>query len=172
MTGLEIKEAGERYLGITLPEEEVVFIINEALARFGDLGVVHAETEVDAEAGIWYEMPEDLTSILQVRDVEGEIYYGYETRGSRIRFKSTGHYNILARRLPSPIEAITDTPEVHPILHRALVSYVRGWIKVRDDDESQDGHRLLSQSDEEALRHYNMLMRRRWPQQVKVFRHA
>lgn len=172
MTVLEIKEAAERYLGITLPEDEVLFIVNEGLARFGDLGVVHAEAEVQAEADVWYEMPEDLTSILQVRGPKGEIYLDYETRGSRIRFRHSGFFTVLARRMPEPVEAITDTPEVHPLLHRALVSYLRGWVKVRDDDESQDGFRLLEQADQEALRHYNTLMRRRWPHKIKVMRHA
>jgi hypothetical protein len=174
MTGTEIKTRAEAYIGETIDDVNALKALNEAIDEIGDLGQVYeqATSALPFTAGAWYNLPARMTSLVEVTDEEGKLYHGWRTRDNLIHFNEDGIYTIHYRKLPDHMTTITDTPKLHPAYHNCLVTYLKGWTKLQDDDESPDGLRLMSKFEQDVLRTYNALRRRRGPKQIKVIRHA
>lgn len=171
MFAIEIKELAELYIpGLEIDDGEAVSVINEALSILGDLGLVYGKITVEAEKGKWFYLPEDATVVSVVTKADDAPYMHWKIRGRAIMFEDSGTYVIHARRIPPPIQNILDEPEIHPMYQQCIVTYLRGFFKVRDDDSSEDGHRLLGKFEEEALRAFNALRRQQYPKEVKVIR--
>lgn len=174
MTGIEIKARAEAYIGETIDDVDVLKALNEAIDEIGDLGQVYeqATSVLPFVAGTWYNLPARLTSLVEVTDETGQPYHGWRTRDNLICFDESGIYTIHYRRLPDHMATLTESPKLHPTYHNCLVTYLKGWAKLQDDDENPDGLRLMAKFEQDVLRQYNALRRRRGPKQVKVIRHA
>lgn len=174
MTGKELKEAAETMLGGgTLSTEQTILWTNEALDEISDQGLCYGEVEVDATAGEWYQMPEDVTSIIRIEEPMGTVYNHWKQRGyNEIGFDDSGKYTVIARRQPEKIITLDDEVKVHPTLQRTVITFLRGMFKLSINDESADGHRLMADFKEQLTRAYNILRRNRQPMSWKVDRHA
>jgi len=172
MTGIQIKEAAEAYIDEFIDDPDALKAINEAIAEIGDMALMDETTTItlDKDRG-WTELPEDITTVVEVEDELGNTYRGYRVRGNNlISFNNAGTYTVYYRRIPKPISGIQETPEIHEAYHQALVTFVIAWWKLKDDDENPDGLRNIERFKEKTLRIFNSLRRRRTPQQVPVVR--
>ncbi len=173
MTAQEIKAAAENYIDEAIDDDEAVAAINQALAKIGDVALVYDTVSITDSVGrTWLALPDATTYVVEVLDADGNVYYGWRVRDNRIWFADAGAYTVHYRRLPNPISGILDTPEVHPAYHQCLVTYLIGWWKLKDDDESPDGLRNMQQFEAEVTRVFNTLRRRRGPATITVYRDA
>jgi len=174
MTGLQIKAAVELYIDDTLESTNVLTAINEAISIIGDMALVFDKVESDYKANMWYPLPAGCTYVDEVNICDGtnSVYTGYRIKGNEILFGSSNRYIINYRRQPRGIASLNDTPEIHEAYHQPIVTYVKGWVRLVDDEDSNDGLRLMAQWEKDIQRVYNMLKRKRSPKQVMVMRHA
>lgn len=170
MTGQEILKEAERYNGFSIPEQDALAWINEALLRMGDLGLVYGVVEARMEPHISYELPPDAIHVVRVETFEGHPYEHYRLIGSQIVFSHAGDFRIIARKVPPKMDFLSEEPQVHVLYHPAIVMYVRGMAKLKDDEANQDGHRLVQMFEEESARVFSSLQRKRPPSVVKVER--
>jgi hypothetical protein len=56
--------------------------------------------------------------------------------------------------------------------HDTLCTYLKGWFKLKDDDESPDGLRLMSQFENDAAKVFSILRRKRGNGRITVMRAA
>ena len=70
------------------------------------------------------------------------------------------------------MSGILERPDIPEAFHAALITYVAAWWKLKDDDESPDGLRLMQQFWQEVARADVALSRNRGPRQWRVIRHA
>jgi hypothetical protein len=175
MFGTEFQTAVKLYVKVTVSDAEAVLIINEAMDKISDKGYLFGEVEVNALADTWYEMPEECTSIIEVRDSDDELYHCWRSRGTlEIRFAESGTYTIVARRLADHITA-ADLPlviPVHKVYHQCIVTYGRYWKKKQIDDESSDSVTLLQQFYTDIETAFRSITRKSKPVQWKVERHV
>ena len=169
LTGLEIKSLVEKYVDITIDSDDALEVINEAMDKIGDLGLVYGQVTLVAEADTPYRMPADATIVTVILE-DGETADGWTFRGGAIRFARAGTYTIIARRNPEHIELIEEELDLHPSYQRSVVTYLRGWFKLKDDDESPDGHRLMQQFRAEVDHTFALLRRQYSPKTIKVVR--
>ena len=173
MRGIDIKQAAENYVDEAIDDDEALTAINRALVLIGDRAHRYESVVLSVDqAGAWLSLPGELTSVREVVDAEGRPYEGYRVRGNRISFADTGRYTVHYRRLPTRMAGILETPDIHPAYHEALVTYVAAWWKLKDDDESPDGLRLMQEFEKQILRADIALSRDRGPKQWRVIRHA
>jgi hypothetical protein len=107
-----------------------------------------------------------------VKDSSGEPYTYFDNQDTEIKFRDAGTYEVRIRRMPVPLTDLAQTPEVHPLFHNALTFYVRGWWKMKDDDENQDGLAQIARFEQSASKAFTILARKRGPKQMAVIRHA
>ena len=171
ITTKRVKEQVEAYLGWELSDSDLQGLAL-ALNRLGDIGCVYEQAEgVVEEADAWYHLPDSLTYLQQVKNGKSdEPYTGYQVIDGMISFDVPGTYRILYRRMPKPPTTVHQRLEVHPAYMQALVWAMAGWAKVRHDDANPDGHRLLQQADQEAVRVFATLRRTNQPRRMRVVR--
>lgn len=172
MTGVQIKLAAEAYVDEFIDDPDALKAINEAIAEIGDMALIDEDiimiVDVSRE---WKELPEKVTTVVEVEDIIRNTYRGYRVRGNNlISFNEAGSYKVYYRRIPKPISGLNETPEIHEAYHQALVSFLIGWWKLKDDDENPDGLRNIERFKEKSMRVFNSLRRRRTPQQIQVVR--
>ncbi len=156
MTGNDIKNYLELYLTTTVDSDKVVLIINECLNIIGDLALNYEVIEVTPGENGWGKLPEDTTAVVSVEQ-NGKPYDNWTTRGLSIKLGSLGVYDVVLRRMIPQIEELADEIKIHPLFKSPIIAYTRGMWKVIENEDSQDGHRLLEQFKEEALKAYNIL---------------
>lgn len=174
MTGKEIKDYAESYLDEQIDDVDALRAINRALNLLGDTALVNDTQEYDnVAANVWLDLPADLINVVFVEEGASTKFTDYEVLNLKIRFKKSGSYKVYYRRLPRPIDSIFDTPEIHPAYHQCLVTYLSGWWRIKDDDESPDGLKNEQKFVEDSIRVFNQLRRnKRGPSTIEVFRHA
>ena len=159
MKGTDVKEHAELYLNTTLDESKVLMLINECLNMIGDLALNDQEVTITtSNAGEWKALPFDTTNVKAVYEGTSAVDDWY-VRGMRIRFQRPGTYQVVIRQMIPEIESLSDEIQVHPLFKMAILSYVRGMLKMIDDDESRDGQALLAQFKEESLKAFSLLER-------------
>ena len=175
MTPNEIKEKVERYLNRdNVDLNSITDGIEEAMNWLGNMGYLINTINMVVEAEEFYELPEDLISILKIEDPEKkEIVTDYIVDGNLIRFKEQGEYRVFAERQPlTPLDESTEL-ELHIMLQYCVLDYVKGFCKVSIDDTSQDGHRLMQKFQQDSLKAYQAIKRgRNSPTNWKVIRRA
>lgn len=175
MTGTQIKTRVEKYIDDTIEDSDALEAINEALAILGDQGLIYATISFEATAGTWYNLPANCTLVVNVTKLNGNMYYPYSDyflEGNNILFSDTGSYILHYRKIPTPLTTLSETPDVHESFQQCIVTYLKSWFKLRDDDESSDGLRLAQQFERDIQRVFNTLVRNRKPNQAMVIRHG
>ncbi len=170
----KIVDEAENFLPISIDNDDAVMIINESVNQMGVLGLAYGEVTIDYDKSeeAWTVIPNDAITVIHVVDEDGNPYYRWQYEDNLIRFAESGTYKVAARKLPESIEKLTDIIDLNSLYKSALVSYMRGFIKLRDDDHSPDGVRLIGEFRELAASTFNTLIRKRKPSQVRVVRHA
>jgi hypothetical protein len=169
MTGEQIKAAAERYIGDTLDPVDALEGINQALVWLADRASLWGETVINAAADTWYDLPNDCIGVLEVAAASGEARE-YVKRDNRIKFAEADTYTVRYRRLPREMTALTETPEVHQAFHRVLVTGLKAWWKLMDDEENPDGLRLLAKFERDAEYAAALVRRKSGPATVQVVR--
>lgn len=160
MTCAKIKAAAELYCGASATNDQTLIILNEALAEISDMGLCFSTSTITAIKDTWYNIPSDATFVLNVTDAEGTYYTNYLIQAQKIKFPVDGTFYLTYRRQPVELTTINDTPEVHPVLQNALVTYMKAYLKLRIDDESVDGQNLMNKFQQQVMRAYKILSRR------------
>jgi hypothetical protein len=173
MTGAQMHNNAAAYVGAAIDESDALVAINEAIDKLGDMGLVHGSANIVAgSATAWYPLPDDLTSLVSVDDGDGEDYRSFAQNGSHIRFAEPDTYTIYYRKHPTGVESLADTPCVHVSYHDVICTYLKAWAKMREDDKSQEGSRLMAQFERDAAKVFGILRRRRGPGVIRVERAA
>ena len=159
MKGTDVKEHAELYLNTTVEDSAVLMLINESLNMIGDLALNDQEVVITTSVGgEWKPLPDDTTNVKAVYSGNDAVDDWY-VRGMRIRFQRPGTYQVVIRQMIPEIESLSDEIQVHPLFKMAILSYVRGMLKMIDDDQSADGQALLAQFKEESIKAFNLLER-------------
>lgn len=160
MTGQEIIEAAMRQTGEFIDTPEGLTCINEALDRIGDMALVYDSCTIVAELpGIPYDLPPDMTRVTSVLDARGQVCDAYRVEGNQISFGHPGSYTVRYRRLPRHLSVLTEIPEVHLSQHGNLITYVKAWMLLREDDESPRGLQLEQKFDQDVQRTFLLQLR-------------
>ncbi len=171
MTGKQIKAAAEKYIGETIDDVDAIEGINQALVWLGDRAGLWGEITIQAAADTWYDLPNDCLGVLEVQAASGQVQQ-FEKRDNRIRFAAGDTYTVRYRKLPPEMTALTEEPAVHKVFHRILATGLAAWWKLKDDDESADGLRLLAKFERDANEAAALLRRKPGPATVQVVRGA
>jgi hypothetical protein len=170
VTGTEVIQAVKDYTGITLDNATALRVINEALTKVSDRGMVYGFIEIAATAMTWYEMPNDATFLWSVEDSDGYLYVNYQAAGLRIRFKDSDTYGLTSRRQPIAMENLASPLGLHPIFEDCVVTYCRAFAKLSENDESMDGLRLMQEFKQDVILGFNTMRRNTSPSRWTVSR--
>lgn len=159
--GSDVKLAAEVYLNTDdLEDSHVLLFINEALDLIGDLALhVQEVTFTTTSANQWCDLPEDTTSIQSVTNSSGKIVDDYKVQGMKVQFADPGVYTMVVRRMVPKVNNLNEPIVIHPLFNAAIISYVRGMLKKRDHDESQDGNSLVGQFWQECAKAHGILLK-------------
>lgn len=173
MTGHEIVNAAEVYIGQPIEADMALIAINEAIRVIADMGLAYGTITLDGvEAKKWQHLPDDYTHVLRVYDVNGDIYDNWEEVGGAIRLGDNGDYTIHARRIPTRITSLSQEPEINEGFHNSLVRFVRDFVMQAMSDDFRSKTHNFDAFKEEALKTYGYLSRHKRPNKIKVIRHA
>lgn len=77
----------------------------------------------------------------------GQDYYSgaFDIRLGQMRMGTTGAWTVYYRAMPSDLTDVDETPDAHALLHRCMAYYLAARAKLYDDEESQDGLRLMQE---------------------------
>lgn len=156
----QMRQKAEMYCGVAIADDILLDVVNEALETIGDLAFIDEEIEITAPDDSWVELPETTTKIINVMKGD-KTYQQWQTRGYSIKFVEPGTYTVTVQRMPNKVEIITDIPECHILFHKAIVTYLRGFVKLTKDDNNQDGHKLIEQFNSEIGRVAGMIQSNR-----------
>ena len=114
MTGHEIVNEAEVYVGYPIESDMALVAINEAMRVIADLGLVYDTISLDSVcAREWKALPSNFTHVLRVYDINGDIYDDWEEIGGKIRFGDSGSYSVQFRKLPKRMADLLETPDIN-----------------------------------------------------------
>ena len=171
MTGAEIKAAAEGYIGEPISIQDAKDAINEALRILADVAELYADATLTAtQDNQWVSLPADCTSVVALRDPAGRLVQDAFRQGTFLRLPKAGTYTLRYKRLPSPLTDLAQEPDVPRVFHQAIVDYVIGWWKLKEDEENPDGKDKMRAFLERAREAVFALRRQRWPRAIRVER--
>jgi hypothetical protein len=156
-----IRSLAEIFCGVSIEDDIAIGLVNEGLAMIGDLAYNYEDVEFKSTDRAWIELGSDVTNVVTVTKADGTPYSGWTTRGMSIRFDEDGTYLVTVKKMPQDVEQVSDEPDCHPMFHRALVTYLRGMVKLIRNDQSAIGAQLLQQFEQEVARVSAVLERSR-----------
>ncbi len=173
MTGHEIVNEAEVYVGYPIESDMALVAINEAMRVIADLGLVYDTISLDSVcAREWKALPSNFTHVLRVYDINGDIYDDWEEIGGKIRFGDSGSYSVQFRKLPKRMADLLETPDINEGFLNSIVRFVREFaMQAKAEDFRYKNHDFTAFK-EEVMKTHGYLTRRRRPKQVKVIRHA
>lgn len=173
MTGREIVNAAEVYVGKSIETNMALIAINEAMRVIADMGLVYGTISLNgAKSGEWKKLPNNLTHVLRVYDNEGNTFEGWEEIGGAIRVFSDGDFTIQARKIPNKMIDLGETPDINDGFHTSIVRFVREFaLQAKAEDPAYKFHNFDAFK-EEVMKTNRYLNRRRNPKQIRVIRHA
>lgn len=169
MTGNEIRNAAETYVGKPISNDLALIGINEALSKIGEMGLLYGKIRINAQAGERYTLPEDALHVFSVQDPNGIGYEGWSLIGEEIRFSDGGEYIISARKLPKRMENLSDEPDIHRVFHQAIVDYLREFA-VQSFASFEDKSPNFEIFETSVSRAFSFMRRQRQPRQIRVVR--
>ncbi len=157
----KIRSLAEIFCGVSIEDDIAIGLVNEGLAMIGDLANNFETVEITSTDRSLIELGPNITNVVLVTKQDGSPYSGWTTRGMSIRFDEDGVYNVTVKKMPEEVTSVLDTPDCHPMFHRALVTYLRGMVKLIRNDESAIGAQFLQQFEQEIARVSAVLERSR-----------
>lgn len=173
MTGEDILDKIKNFVDVNVGEDQVMDGIEEAINWLGVYAYAIDKIDMTGSEGKKvYDLPDNIILIMYVEDIEEEeYYYNYLVTGNEIRFKDDGNYYVVAQVQPEMIENIDDEISLHPMLQNCILTYVKGFVKMANDDESEVSWRYIEKFERDAMRAYEALKRnQKTPTEVKVIR--
>ena len=156
-----IRSLAEIFCGVSIEDDIAIGLINEGLAMIGDLANNYEDVEFTSTGRTWMDLGDNVTNVVTVTKSDGSPFSGWTTRGMSIRFDEDGTYLVTVKKMPEDVEQVSDEPDCHPMFHRALVTYLRGMVKLIRNDESAIGAQFLQQFEQEVARVSAVLERSR-----------
>ena len=147
MTGTQIKTLAETYLdGDTIADTDAISWINECMIE--DLGVdnryLKSVAITTTDTTTWKDLPADFLAVYGIDLIDGSEYAGsYRIRSGKILFPFASTFTVWYYALPAEITALTETPQTHSLLHKAISLFLASRYKYKDDDENRDAGRLM-----------------------------
>lgn len=174
MTGNEIKDKIERFFDIKVNSKLIIDGIQEAINWLGNMGYIIDTILLEAEEETFIGLPVNLIRIIKVENLdENEYCYDYKVDGDLIRFKEEGNYRIFAERHPSEITSLDEELSMHSMLSNCILTYVKGFIKLSNDDENKVGWEYIKKFQQDSIKAYQLLKRNQSnPTKWKVIKHA
>jgi hypothetical protein len=130
----ELPEAPDEVMIGIGPDAEMISYT--AIAGLNLTGVVRGDNAVAwpmgtavtlvPEAGMEYDLPEDILERHEVRDADGVDFFDYQvTEDNIITFFTDGPHKLIYTKIPDSIDKDDpeSEPEVNPLFHRAIVKY-------------------------------------------------
>lgn len=160
MTISDMIEAVETYCNVsvssssnTITPDQIIDLVNETLDKIADMtDNFTIQTFNSVQSNSWNELDTRTLSIIEVRDSEEQIHNNWKVKNTEIYFYESGSYEVLTKTMPNLVSETADTPDCHPIFYRPIIDYLRGMTKLRNDDTSQDGLRLVKSFYEQIKR--------------------
>jgi len=160
MTISDMIEAVETYCNVsvssssnTITPDQIIDLVNETLDKIADMtDNFTIQTFNSVQSNSWNELDTRTLSIIEVRDSGEQIHNNWKVQNAEIYFYESGSYEVLTKTMPNLVSAVSDTPDCHPIFYRPIIDYLRGMTKLRNDDTSQDGLRLVKSFYEQIKR--------------------
>ncbi len=173
-SGSDVLDIAQIYLRLDVADAEAVKVLNLGSNQLGNLGVVYGEAVIDYVQGTeeWEDLPDGNLGVIFVADSNDKLYYRWQVKNNEIRFADDDEYKVSCRRLPDDISVIGDTVDLPDIYKSCLVHYVVGFSKLKDDDHSHDGIRMMTEFERAGVNAFNTMIKARKPTQVRVFRHG
>lgn len=174
MTGEDIKEKIERYTDLTLRREKILDGIQEAINKLGVRNHIIDTIDIEAEKEQPYEMPKNFIQVIKVEiPEESKYYYNYMIDGNLIRFKNGNKYRIFSQKHPFDYENLNEELKIHPMLQSCILTYVKGFVRLSNNEGNEVGWNYIKQFNEESREAYQILKRdQKSPSTIKVFREA
>ena len=158
MTGDHVKQSAELYVGSDLDPADALLMINEALETIGDLALYYNDLDVVRPAGVsWVSLPANTTAIIVIYDEFGEVYEEWTSRGTKVNIVAPGDYKVVIRQMVPKLTLLANEIQIHPVFNPAIIAYVRGFMKMRDDDSSPDGQAQMQRFTEEVQKAHMIL---------------
>ena len=171
-TGTDLREDAEFYSEVTLTDSEAVKVVNRGLDRLGTLGLAYGEEEFTIDGttvDVFQSMTDDIIGIIQVLDENNNSFerWEYEQDGS-IKFSEEGTYYVIYRKIPDNITAIADTIDLKGTYEEPLTKHFEGFVKLKYNDTSPDGTRLMQEFERLAAVSFNTLIQSRIPAEIRA----
>ena len=170
--GLIIKNDAEFYSEVTITDEEAVKVINRGLNRLGTLGLAYGEQEftiTDTELDEFQVFDDDVIGVIQVLDENNNSFerWEYEETGT-IKFAEEGTYYAIFRKIPDNIDLIDDNIDLKGTYKEPLTKHFEGFVKLKYNDTSPDGTRLMQEFERLSTRSFNTLIQSRIPAEIRA----
>lgn len=174
MTGQELKDKVERYTDMTFKRDTIIDAIQESINKLGIRGHIIDTIDIEAESEEFYELPKDIIRVIKVEVPEDSVYYyDYLVDGNLIRFHEDNFYRIFAEKHPFKYQNLNEELELHPMLQDCILTYVKGYIRLSNDDKNEIGWNYMQQFREESMQAYEYLKRnQQTPSKIRVERRA
>lgn len=171
MTGSEIRQAVEMYVGRPIDADIMLVSINEAIRKIGELGLLYGEITVsDAEAGKNYYLPNDLLHVFSVYNQDGNSYEDWAVVGDQIKFGDAGTYTISARKIGKKMVSLTEEVGINEAYHSAIVDYIRRFVMEAKSEDLNYKTMRFDRFEADVTNTFRFLRRKRQPRTIKVVR--
>lgn len=171
-TGEDLKESAEFYSEVTLTDTEAIKVVNRGLNRLGTLGLAYGEQEftiTDTEVDEFQSFDDDVIGIIQVLDENNNSFerWEYEEVG-QIKFAAEGTYYAIFRKIPDNIDLINDNIDLKGTYEEPLTKHFEGFVKLKYNDTSPDGTRLMQEFERLSTHSFNTLIQSRIPAEIRA----
>ena len=172
MTGNDLKKKVERFTDLTLKDNFILDGIQEAINKMGNRGHIIDTTEINATENEFNDLPDSLIRVIKVEIKDEEkYYYNYLIDGKKIRFKDSDTYNVFYQKQPFELDDLTDELEMHPMLQQPVLTYLKGFIRLSQEERQESGWQYLQMFEQESEMAYQYLVRnQKSPSKVRVRR--
>ena len=149
MTVEDIQTLAESYVDDTIEDADAIRWTNDFMEEAVLVEVFRytaAQSLIVADSDTWYDRTGGHLQIVEILDSDSDKYTGeYEINYDRdeIRIPDADTYTITSITLPTSVTAIANTPVINTVFHKAMATYMAGKFKLQDNDQNDDGLRLV-----------------------------
>jgi hypothetical protein len=176
-TGQNIIDTAEYYTEVTPTDINAKNIINRGLNRLSTIGAAFGEEAVsvggdvtdDVAADNYFSLTDDIVNILFVIDENNNSFerWEYNTSG-QIKFAEEGNYIVVYRKIVTNITDLSSDIDLKDTYQEPLVKHFEGLIKLKYNDTSPDGGRLMAEFERLATQAFNILVFSRLPGEIRA----
>ena len=157
----------ETGLGISLTNAKslINFAMDALALEYDTANVRTVEVIENAMPGVEYPIVADM-GVVKVKISGSEYKPAYTVSDNNIKFDQQGSYTVTVLHSPTPVTMESDIPEIDPLYHLALLSYLKANVGVPSDQGLMTQYAELASSANQRLslqkRRGNILPARLW----------